>query len=95
VEVEGVVRRTLHGPKGETRGVLLADGRSGRFPPHAAEALAPLLQAGATVVLRGEGIATPHGTVVAVKEIGTADKPPRPIPDKPHKPKDRKPRKPH
>ena len=34
MEAHGVVRQLLHGPKGEVRGVLLEDGRSGRFPPH-------------------------------------------------------------
>jgi hypothetical protein len=33
---EGVVRRMLHGPKGEPRGVLLNDGRAIRVPPHSA-----------------------------------------------------------
>ena len=31
IEAQGVVRQVLHGPKGEVRGVLLEDGRSGRF----------------------------------------------------------------
>jgi hypothetical protein len=96
VEVEGVVRRALHGPKGETRGLLLADGCSGRFPPHAADAIAPLLRAGTRIVLRGESIVTPHGMVVAVQEIGKTNEKPRPIASKPHKPKDHKrPKKPH
>jgi hypothetical protein len=96
VEVEGVVRRALHGPKGETRGVLLADGRSGRFPPHAADEVMPLLQVGATVVLRGHSIATAHGTVVAVREIGKPNAPPHSLAEKAHKPKHPKsPKKPH
>lgn len=68
--LEGVVRRTLHGPKGEVRGVLLEDGRLGRFPPHAAVGLMQVLSPGASVVLRGDGLVTPHGTVLAVKEAG-------------------------
>jgi hypothetical protein len=96
LEVEGIVRRALHGPKGETRGLLLEDGRSGRFPPHAADALGPLLKAGATIVLRGEEIVTAHGTVIAVREIGAAHDSLLPITEKPHKPKDHKPhKKPH
>ncbi len=87
VDLAGTVRRTLHGPKGETRGLLLDDGRSGRFPPHAADDLRPLLQAGAAIVLRGKRVVTPHGTVVAVQEIGPAGEPLRPIAAKPHKPK--------
>ena len=72
MDVQGVVRQALHGPKGEVRGLLLEDGRTGRFPPHAAEAVAALLVAGNRVLLRGDGFATPHGTVIAVREIGTS-----------------------
>jgi hypothetical protein len=35
-EVEDAIERVLHGPKGEVRGALLADGSIVRFPPHAA-----------------------------------------------------------
>ena len=72
MEVQGVVRQALHGPKGEVRGLLLEDGRTGRFPPHTAEAVAALLVAGSRVLLRGEGFAAPYGTVIAVHEIGTS-----------------------
>jgi hypothetical protein len=93
VEAEGVVRRALHGPKGETRGLLLEDGRSGRFPPHEANALRPLLRPGVAIVLRGDGVETSHGTVIAIHEIGeragrlhaVAGKPPKPKDHKPHK----------
>jgi hypothetical protein len=71
-EIEGVVRRPLHGPKGELRGLLLEDGRSGRFAPHNSIALARLLQAGSGVVMRGDVLVTEHGTVVAVREIGAS-----------------------
>jgi hypothetical protein len=104
MEAQGVVRQTLHGPKGEVRGVLLEDGRAGRFPPHAAKAVAALLVPGKPVVLRGEGASIPHGTVIAVREIGAsadslrkldAEKPhPKKKPGKDHKPHhhDREPR---
>ena len=72
IEAQGVVRQVLHGPRGEVRGVLLEDGRSGRFPPHAVEAVAGMLAASKPVLLRGDGIVTPHGTVIAVREIGTS-----------------------
>jgi hypothetical protein len=71
-EIKGVVRQLLHGPKGEIRGLLLEDGRSGRFAPHEGTALAPLLQAGAAIVMRGDAVVTQHGTVVAVREIGSS-----------------------
>lgn len=72
VEVEGVLRQKLHGPKGEVRGVLLEDGRSARFPPHAGEGIEALLAPGARLLLRGDGFATEHGTVIAVREIGSS-----------------------
>jgi hypothetical protein len=71
-EIKGVVRQLLHGPKGEIRGLLLEDGRSGRFAPHERTALAPLLQAGAPIVMRGDAVVTEYGTVVSIREIGTS-----------------------
>jgi hypothetical protein len=94
MEVEGLVRCALHGPKGETRGVLLQDGRSGRFPPHAADAVEKLLAPGASVVLRGACVVTAHGTVVAIDAIGAAHDSLRPVDGKPPKPKGHKPPKP-
>ena len=72
MEAQGVLRQVLHGPKGETRGLLLEDGRTGRFPPHASETLADLLHPGSAIFMRGEGVVTEHGTVIAVTEIGTS-----------------------
>jgi hypothetical protein len=72
MEAQGVVRQALHGPKGEVRGLLLEDGRAGRFPPHAAKAVAALLVPGSPVLLRGDGFATAHGTVIVVREIGAS-----------------------
>ncbi len=72
MEAQGVVRRILHGPKGEVRGLMLEDGRAGRFPPHAAESVAGIAVPNASVLLRGDGLVTPHGTVIAVREIGTS-----------------------
>jgi hypothetical protein len=85
VDIEGVVRRPLHGPKGEVRGVLLEDGHAGRFPPHAAEAIAPLLTAGSRIVLRGDALPTEHGTVVAVRAAGASSDNLQEIAGKPHK----------
>lgn len=94
MEAQGVVRQLLHGPKGEVRGVLLEDGRSGRFPPHAAQGLAAMLVPNASVLLRGEGLVTPHGTIIAVREVGTSADDLRPVEAK--KPKDKhKDHKPH
>jgi hypothetical protein len=72
MEVAGVLRHVLHGPKGEVRGLLLEDGRGGRFPPHAAKELASLLVPGTQLLLRGDGFTTGHGTVIAIRAIGTS-----------------------
>lgn len=94
MEAQGVVRQLLHGPKGEVRGVMLEDGRSGRFPPHAAQGLAAMLVPNASVLLRGEGLVTPHGTIIAVREVGTSADDLRPVEAK--KPEDKhKDHKPH
>lgn len=72
-EVQGTIRCLLHGPKGETRGVLLQDGACVRFPPHEADRLAPLLSRGSALAVRGEGLIAPLGTVIEAKQIGTSD----------------------
>jgi hypothetical protein len=70
MQVEGVIRRALHGPKGETRGALLEDGQLIRFPAREAKRITELLSAGAPVVVRGESLATAFGNVVEAREIG-------------------------
>ena len=94
MEAQGIVRQALHGPKGEMRGVLLEDGRAGRFPPHAAASVATLVTRGEPIVLRGEGLAGPHGTVIAVREIGTSADNMRSLKTEKHAPKkhDKKPK---
>jgi hypothetical protein len=87
MEAEGVLRQLLHGPKGEVRGVLLEDGRIGRLPPHAAEALSALLRPGKRLYLRGQGISTQHGTVIAVADIGPSANQAQHIGPKAKKPK--------
>ena len=64
-----MVRRVLHGPKGEARGALLEDGRIVRMPPHTDEALHDSLAPGDKLAARGEGLSNPLGTAVA--EIGS------------------------
>lgn len=101
MEIEGVLRQVLHGPKGDPRGLLLEDGRAGRFPPHAAKALTGLLQPGTRLLLRGDGLAMERGTVLAVRGIGTSPDDLRQIEAEPAKdkhekrPKHDKPGKPH
>ncbi len=72
LEAEGIVRRPLHGPKGEVRGALLEDGRIIRVPPHEAEERATLLQAGAGLAARGPGIVVDGATVIDAREFGAS-----------------------
>lgn len=67
---QGVVKRSIHGPKGETRGAVLEDGRIIRLPPHEAERFSALLKQGARIFVAGEGVTTSFGTVVEAREIG-------------------------
>jgi hypothetical protein len=70
MSVQGIVKRSIHGPKGETRGAVLEDGRIIRLPPHEAERFSALLTQGAKIVAVGEGATTSFGTVVEAREIG-------------------------
>jgi hypothetical protein len=91
MQAQGTVRRILHGPKGEVRGVLLEDGVCVRFPPHEAQRLAPLLSEGKKLAARGKGLESSLGTVIEAHEIGASGddlqalKPKKPKHDKHHK----------
>jgi hypothetical protein len=93
MKVEGVVRRALHGPKGEVRGALLEDGHIIRFTPHEGPRLKELLSRGHTFAARGDGLTTRLGTVIEAHEIGADVQSLRPVGkhDKPEK----KPKPPH
>ncbi len=67
---EGVVLRALHGPRGETRGALLADGRIIRLAPHEASRFKALLKPDAAIAARGEGLVTEIGIVIEADAIG-------------------------
>lgn len=69
---QGIVKRSIHGPKGETRGAVLEDGRIIRLPPHEAERFSALLTKGAKLSVSGEGATTSFGTVVEAREIGAS-----------------------
>ena len=69
---QGIVKRSIHGPKGETRGAVLEDGRIIRLPPHEAERFSALLTKGAELSVAGEGATTSFGTVVEAREIGAS-----------------------
>jgi len=85
MDVEGVVKHVLHGPRGEKRGALLEDGRIVRIPPHAADLLHELLAPGKKLAVRGEGLTNALGTVVDAHEISASLAHLRPVePKKPH-----------
>ena len=69
-EVEGVVRMSLFGPKGELRGALLEDGNLVRLGAKEAIHVANLLRPRAVLAARGESFEFAHGRVLAATEIG-------------------------
>lgn len=73
MQQEGIVRRQLHGPKGEVRGVLLEDGLQVRFPKHHGKDLAKCVVPGLHISVRGEGLKTDLGTVIDAKAISAPD----------------------
>ena len=72
MEAEGVVQRSLRGPKGEVRGALLEDGRIVRVPPHEAREHEALLRPGARLAARGPGLTADGATVIDAKELGAS-----------------------
>lgn len=70
MSAEGIVRLSLFGPKGELRGALLEDGTVVRVGPKEAASLAELLRPGARLAVRGAGLQTIHGCVIAAEEAG-------------------------
>jgi hypothetical protein len=79
MSVQGVVKQAIHGPKGETRGAVLEDGRIIRLPPHEVERFADLLRKGARISANGEGATTSFGTVVEAREIGASTDAMKPV----------------
>jgi hypothetical protein len=94
MSVQGVVRQPIHGPKGETRGAVLEDGRIIRLPPHEAERLSDLFVAGCTIAAKGVGATMSFGTMIEAKEIGVSADALNPIgPKKPkHGPEHKQPK---
>jgi hypothetical protein len=74
VEIADIVERSLHGPKGEVRGVLLKGGAIVRFPPHAAHAKPKLFEAGAALAIRGEALRVEGVTVIEASELGRSNR---------------------
>lgn len=68
--VSGRVALALHGPRGETNGLLLDNGMTVRMPPHEAERWADLIRQGQEVSVRGTVTATLLGQVMEARAIG-------------------------
>jgi hypothetical protein len=71
-EAQGPIRMSLHGPRGEVNGVLLANGTVLRLPPDAADNYTSLLQPGKPIVARGVQVSNAIGRVLEVREIGAS-----------------------
>jgi hypothetical protein len=89
MQIEGTVRLSLFGPKGELRGALLADGTIIRIGPKEAEHLIKLLMPGTKIAVSGDGIEAQHGRVVQAKEVGSEMNNLRPVKGPKHKAKPR------
>jgi hypothetical protein len=87
MQLDGTVRLSLFGPKGELRGALLADGTIVRIGPKEAEHLIEVLMPGTKIAVSGDGIETQHGRVIQAKEIGSGMDDLRPIKGPKHKAK--------
>jgi hypothetical protein len=85
VEIADTVQRTLHGPKGEVRGVLLKGGAIVRFPPHAARAKPKMYEPGSVLAVRGEALQVEGTTIIEASELGRSKRTLRPIPEHPDK----------
>ena len=70
LQVQALVRRALHGPSGELRGVLLDDGTTVFFSMQDGEDLEELLSPASWVTVRGAGLVTEMGTAIEADEIG-------------------------
>lgn len=73
MNVQGIVRQAIHGPRGEIRGAVLEDGRIIRVPPHEAERLSELFIVGRRIAAIGEAATMSFGTVIEAKEIGPSE----------------------
>jgi hypothetical protein len=94
-QINGTVRLSLFGPKGELRGAILADGSVIRVGKKEADVFADLLKPGAAVVARGTAIVCPLGNVLEAHELGADERSLLPVKThKPDKPKHEEMKKP-
>jgi hypothetical protein len=69
---ESRIKLQLHDPAGYLNGVLLEDGAIVRMPQVDADQDAAGLAVGQPLYVRGEGVSSPLGKVIAAREIGPA-----------------------
>ncbi len=79
MSAQGIVKQAIHGPKGETRGAVLEDGRIIRLPPHEAKRFPDLLKKGARISVNGDGATTSFGTVIEARAIGASTETIKPV----------------
>lgn len=79
MSAQGIVKQAIHGPRGETRGAVLEDGRIIRLPPHEAKRFSDLLKKGARISVNGDGATTSFGTVIEAREIGASTETIKPV----------------
>jgi hypothetical protein len=84
LQISGIVQQALHGPKGETRGILLESGETIRFPKNEAERIKSFLKPGMSLAARGVSTVTKYGNVLEAHEIGAPGKKLRKIHPKHH-----------
>jgi hypothetical protein len=73
-EIEGIVERVLHGPKGEARGVLLESGDIVRFPPYVADDNPKLLAPGRKLAVSGHALQVKRTTVIEATGLGRSQR---------------------
>lgn len=76
MHVSGIIERLLHGPRGETNGLLLTSGVQVAFPPRVALEAGSKWLPGKTVDVEGFGRSSEFGTAVQATSIGSPDEPP-------------------
>lgn len=69
ITVQGRVKLSLYGPRGDLNGALLEDGTQIHLPPPLAAQYAPLLTPGAVISATGDGLVTPYGRVLEAMSV--------------------------
>ncbi|MFL5253757.1 MAG: hypothetical protein ACJ8AI_12830 [Rhodopila sp.] len=72
LQVQGRVKETLYGPRGDMNGALLDDGTQIYLPPNQAAAMRQDLQPGGILVAEGYGVSGTYGTSIDAQHIGAS-----------------------